>query len=81
MQPTWCNAIPIIEYFAPACILVLVLCLFGGIAGLSQAVSLSITGHCAGSGVLALNYTGDTLNVSILQNGTAWLINATSGVA
>jgi hypothetical protein len=49
--------------------------------GHAQAVSLSITGHCVGSGILSMNYTGDALNVSLLQNGTAWLINATTGAA
>jgi NO-binding membrane sensor protein with MHYT domain len=49
--------------------------------GHAQAVSLSISGHCVGSGILSMNYTGDALNVSLIQNGTAWLINATTGVA
>ena len=44
------------------------------------AVSLSITGHSAGSGILSMNYSGDELNVSILQNGTAWVVNATGMV-
>jgi hypothetical protein len=45
--------------------------------GHAQAVSLSITGHCTGSGIATMNYTGSMLNVSLTQNGTAWFINAT----
>jgi hypothetical protein len=43
----------------------------------AQAVSLSITGHCTGSGIMAMNYTGSMLNVTLEQNGTTWLVNAT----
>jgi hypothetical protein len=45
--------------------------------GPAQAISLSITGNWTGTGILATNYSGDALNVSILQNGTAWIVNAT----
>jgi len=48
--------------------------------GPAQAVSLSITGNWTGSGILATNYSGDALNVSILQNGTSWFVNATGVV-
>jgi hypothetical protein len=46
--------------------------------GHANAVSLWISGHSIGSGNLSMNFSGDALNVSILQNGTAWLINATT---
>ena len=73
----WDNALLITEYATLSLICVFSLWLTFRHA---QAVSLSITGHCTGSGILSMNYTGNALNVSILQNGTAWVINAT-GVA
>lgn len=50
-------------------------CLFcvllaGGMLG--DAVSLSISGQASGQGLHLLNFSGESLNVSILQNGSAW---------
>lgn len=47
--------------------------LYSQIAG---AVSLEISGHAAGQGYQNLSFSGDLLNVSLWQNGTAWNITA-----
>jgi len=60
-------------FTAWVCVLALVLSL---LACCARAVKLSIVGHVAGQGLQMLNYTGDALNVSIAQNGTAWTIVA-----
>ena len=48
-------------------------------ASLAQCVELSIVGHVLGHGIQALNYSGSNLNVSILENGTFFMIRATGG--
>ena len=40
---------------------------------IAQSVELSIVGHVLGHGIQALNYSGDSLNVSIYQNGTFFI--------
>ncbi len=37
-----------------------------------QAVTLQISGHVSGAGMHLMNFSGDNLNVSLLQNGTSW---------
>jgi hypothetical protein len=37
-----------------------------------QTVSLEISGHSAGQGLQSLSFSGEQLNVSILQNGSGW---------
>ncbi len=44
---------------------------------IGHAVELSITGNASGQGSHLLNFTGEQLNVSILQNGSIW--NVTLG--
>jgi hypothetical protein len=39
---------------------------------MSRAVELSIVGQASGQGLHLLNFTGEQLNVSILQNGSLW---------
>jgi hypothetical protein len=38
----------------------------------AHAVSLEVYGHSVGQGVQNLSFAGEALNVSILQNGSAW---------
>jgi hypothetical protein len=49
------------------------------VATIAQSVELSIVGHVLGHGIQALNYSGSNLNVSILENGTFFMIRATGG--
>jgi hypothetical protein len=37
-----------------------------------QCVSLEIIGRSSGQGFQNLSFTGDVLNISLLQNGSSW---------
>jgi hypothetical protein len=47
----------------------------------ASGLSLQISGHVSGHGYQNLSYVGDTLNVSILQNGTGWNFTLVGGAA
>jgi hypothetical protein len=42
------------------------------LAMVAGAVSLEITGQASGQGAHLLNFTGEQLNASLWQNGSAW---------
>lgn len=42
----------------------------------ADAVTLNIFGSSSGDGLQNLSFSGDRINVSLLQNGTGWTITA-----
>lgn len=61
------------------CIIAIVLVL--AVAVSAQAMTLNISAHVTGSGLMNSSYAGDWLNVSLLQNATGLDISVVGGAA
>jgi hypothetical protein len=62
-------------------LLVIVLVLLLTMAMQSDAMTLNISAHVIGSGLMNSSYTGDSLNVSLMQNATGLNISVVGGAA
>ncbi len=69
---------PCIRDIALAALLALI---WLSLIALAQAVSLEISGHIAGQGMMNSSFVGDSLNVSLFQNATGLNITVVGGAA
>lgn len=63
------------EYIMKICLIIIAAFAIVSYLWLASAVELSIVGQSVGDGIHSMQFAGECLNVSLMQNGTAWNIS------